>query len=319
MNQTGYSKQQYNLVPDLSDQNNFEPLPLLNRLRVIWVGHAEPSFLYLTLHLNHHGCHQPHFRWVSTSAEALQVLRSHNYDIIVLATDFNEQTHQSALMLAQALRTSGHDEPILVVATEIEDELWSQYVHASCEVVVTKQAWNSSVLIPIMNRALQRREQAWEHREQRVAQQKRLLSEQNEAEKLLKLQHQILLDLEQSVSDENNMDTDTTMRSAARPQPDADPLAIPQQLKQYYQELLRNYVIMGSGSLSEEITGLVESLTAIQCTPRQIIQLHLECVKKLVTGLGNRSTRHALSRADLLALELMILTAESYQQANPSA
>ena len=44
--------------------------------------------------------------------------------------------------------------------------------------------------------------------------------------------------------------------------------------------------------------------------PREALELHLDRVDSLVSGLGNRSTRHVLDRADLLALELVVHVGE---------
>jgi hypothetical protein len=45
-----------------------------------------------------------------------------------------------------------------------------------------------------------------------------------------------------------------------------------------------------------------------------LLDVHLERVEALVQGLGNRSARHVLARADLLALELMMALGEHYRQ-----
>jgi hypothetical protein len=85
-------------------------------------------------------------------------------------------------------------------------------------------------------------------------------------------------------------------------------------LDDYYQELVRTYVIMGSGNLTVEIARLAELLVAAGFAPRDAFDLHLSRVGRLVRGLGNRSTRHVMARADLLALELMIHLAECYRR-----
>jgi hypothetical protein len=51
--------------------------------------------------------------------------------------------------------------------------------------------------------------------------------------------------------------------------------------------------------------------------------LHLHVLEELVHGLGTRSTRHVMTRADLLAMEIMIHLAEKYrrryqERANPA-
>jgi hypothetical protein len=41
--------------------------------------------------------------------------------------------------------------------------------------------------------------------------------------------------------------------------------------------------------------------------------LHLKVLEELIHGLGSRSARHVMSRADLLVLEVMVHLAEGYR------
>jgi hypothetical protein len=47
------------------------------------------------------------------------------------------------------------------------------------------------------------------------------------------------------------------------------------------------------------------------------MRLHLRVLEELLNGLGNRSTRHAMTRADMLILEVMINLAERYRGRSP--
>jgi hypothetical protein len=49
-------------------------------------------------------------------------------------------------------------------------------------------------------------------------------------------------------------------------------------------------------------------------TPQQALQLHLCALEDLMRGLGARSARHVLTRADLLVLEVMLHLAEGYRR-----
>ncbi len=88
---------------------------------------------------------------------------------------------------------------------------------------------------------------------------------------------------------------------------------LPGAMRAHYAELLRTYVIMGSGNLAAEMSKLAESLIASGVTPRQTMLLHLKVVEELVNGLGNRSARHVLCRADLLVLDVMAHLADGYR------
>ena len=43
-----------------------------------------------------------------------------------------------------------------------------------------------------------------------------------------------------------------------------------------------------------------------------MFQVHLQVLEELVRGLGSRSTRHVMNRADLLVLELLLHIADGY-------
>jgi hypothetical protein len=73
----------------------------------------------------------------------------------------------------------------------------------------------------------------------------------------------------------------------------------------HYASLLRSYVLMGSGSLAGEISEMTDRLVSALMPPHEALQLHLGCVESLIKGLGNRSARHVMARADLLAVEMM--------------
>ncbi len=117
-------------------------------------------------------------------------------------------------------------------------------------------------------------------------------------------------------SEEETAGPSPSVADTADPTATADkrPVHLPDKLASYYDQLLRTYVIMGSGSLAQEIAQLAQVLAVAGLTPREALELHLERVECLVRGLGNRSTRHVMARADLLALELVIHLGECYQQ-----
>jgi hypothetical protein len=91
-------------------------------------------------------------------------------------------------------------------------------------------------------------------------------------------------------------------------------LILPPALADHYRELLRAYVIMGAGNLATEMTALAELLAAAETSAQQAMQLHVEVLEELIQGLGNRSARHVMNRADLLALEVMGHLADRYRQ-----
>ena len=89
---------------------------------------------------------------------------------------------------------------------------------------------------------------------------------------------------------------------------------LPRRLVEHYQELLRAYVIMGSGNLTQEMGQLAEVLAASTVSAQQAMLLHLSVLEEMVVSLGNRSARHVMNRADMLVLELMVNLAERYRE-----
>ena len=91
-------------------------------------------------------------------------------------------------------------------------------------------------------------------------------------------------------------------------------MALPPELMAHYRELLRIYVIMGSGNLADELRRLAGLLVSAGITARQTARMHLEVVAEMIQGLGARSSRHVMTRADLLILEVMMHLGEGYRR-----
>ncbi len=315
---------------------------LPTRLRLLCVGSREPSWVGLTLQLDAEGGIEPQFRWVSTAAEALTLLRDDSFDAVLIAAssvDENQpqgaspgsnhsnrtQAHPGsaekvpsdsfaeAASLVKAIRTSGCEDPLVLFAPRISDADWLDLSCEECELLQTARMWDSPALVSVLKRAILRSEQSRQSRRLEIAQSKRMARERDETEHLLSQQRRIINDLDaRDGTEPTNASRQAMLDCFGRDTPCRT--ALPPEIRSYYQELLRTYVIMGSGNLGGEIAKLAELLAVAGCGPRETLSLHLERVESLVGGLGNRSTRHILARADLLALELMIHLGESYRR-----
>ena len=300
--------------------------------RLLCAGPTEPDWIGLTLQLDAIGCHDPKFRWVSTAAEAMTLLRNENFDCIVLECvscdddAWADETSWDAIGLLQAIRASGCDDPLILLSRQPDDGLTVDACRHSCELLVSSSLWSSRALINVIQQTIQQVRTARENHHHAVANHRRLVRERDEADHLLRQQRDIISELEElsqrfpapdGTDDEidhipprSNEDREAVATQCS--------VAIPDEIRTYYHELLRTYVIMGSGSLGTEIGQLARILAEFGLSPRETLSLHLEQVEQVVHGLGNRSTRHVLARADLLALELIIHLGECYQQAASS-
>jgi hypothetical protein len=294
--------------------------------RLLCVGPTEPDWIGLTLQLDAVGCNDPRFKWVSSASEAMTVLRNENFDCIVIEcwpTNLDD-VRWDAPDLVHAIRSSGCSDPIVLLTRLPDDGLTVEACSSHCEILVSSALWSSRALVNVIQQSIRLVETAQQNHHHAVANHRRLVRERDEADHLLRQQRDIISELEaitqgstqpssNQVEDRSDNSADKANdHSAARK---TRSLQIPEKIKTYYHELLRTYVIMGSGSLGGEIAQLASVLAEFGLSPRDTLSLHLEQVEHLVSGLGNRSSRHVMSRADLLALELVIHIGECYQQA----
>jgi hypothetical protein len=166
-------------------------------------------------------------------------------------------------------------------------------------------------------RAIERHRLISENRRLAQAERHRLHQEHNEAQRLLDQQRQLVLDLEllkKTALHNRPLAFDDQPLAPLDLELGSTLLSLPDQLVGHYRELLRAYVIMGSGNLGREMAMLAELLVSAGVSARQTMQLHLQVLEDLLQGLGTRSTRHVMTRADLLVLEVMVNLAEGYRK-----
>jgi DNA-binding NarL/FixJ family response regulator len=258
------------------------------------------------------------------STAGLARLRDEAYDAVLASHVPGEL---DALSLIEGYRAGGADEPIVVLGMQSEQEMAALCYEVGADGYACVNTTTTRNLIWVVARAVQRHQLIRDNRRLNQAERRRLQQEHDEAEQLLKQQRGLIRDLETLRSDRSA--TSVEQEDAAgqplltdwppegigrrRQRGSCQPLDLPPELVAHYRELLRAYVIMGSGNLACELTRLAELLTMAGVSARQTMQLHVEVLEELVHGLGARSTRHVMTRADLLVLEIMIHLAESYR------
>jgi DNA-binding NarL/FixJ family response regulator len=288
---------------------------LPTRLRLLCVGSVEPSWVTLALQLDALGCVEPSFKWVSTANEALALLRDESFDCLLVRMNPTRQgSGDDPIALARAIRAGGCSDPIVIVTMATDDETWTEALRLSVDLLVSAKGWESSALVQTIQRSVERGRMFHEIDRLASADRRRLVRERDEAEYLLNQQRRFLAALEQFAGPGEGRSTGRNTPADGAAGGPSENFGLPPEFDEYYQELLRTYVIMGSGNLAAEIIKLAELLSQAAFTPREVLDLHLARVERLVRGLGNRSTRHVMARADLLALELMVRLGECYQR-----
>jgi DNA-binding response OmpR family regulator len=247
-------------------------------------------------------------------AAGLARLRDEVYDAVLLSHDPGQL---DALDLVEGLRIGGNEEPMILLGT-----LQPQQVDALCYEVgaddyccVTETTVRG--LLWKFGRAIRQRQLVRENRRLVQAEQQRLRQEHHEAERLLDQQRVLITDLEHlsegnTTVDAGDASVEESLAKSAMSKADA-PITLPEALVTHYRELLRTYVVMGVGNLADEMGELAEILTDSGVSAQQAMQLHVQVLEELVQGLGTRSARHVMNRADLLVLEMMGHLVDGYR------
>jgi len=242
-------------------------------------------------------------------------LRDEAYDAVLIS---HEPGEMDALDLIEGYRASGADEPVVVLGRQSEQEMTALCYEVGADAYVCVNTTTTRNLIWVVARAVERHHLLRENRRLNEAERQRLQREHDEADRLLGQQRILIGDLEaiwhRAQTDEADPPAERLLGEPALGSASPPPLNLPGELVHHYRELLRIYVIMGSGNLACELNRLADMLATAGVTARQTMQLHLHVLEELVHGLGARSTRHVMTRADLLILEIMIHLAEGYRK-----
>jgi DNA-binding NarL/FixJ family response regulator len=230
------------------------------------------------------------------SAAGLARLRDEIFDAILVN---HEPGELDALDMIEGYRAGGAEEPIIVLGTQGDQEMAALCYEVGADGYVCVHTTTTRNLIWVVARAIQRSQLIRENQRLTLAEQTRLQRERDEAERLLDQQRSLLH------SDSEGEDA----KDGQLPWH-----FLPAELTNHYRELLRTYVIMGSGNLGDELECLAELLVTAGLTARQTLQIHLAVLEELIHGLGQRSARHVMNRADLLAMEILLHLGEGYRR-----
>ncbi len=249
------------------------------------------------------------------AAAGLARLRERVFDAVLVS---HEPPELDALDLLDGLRAGGAEEPLIVLGQPSEQELAALCYEVGADAYICVNTATTRTLLWIVARATERHNLIRENRRLAEAERHRHQQEHREAQRLLSEQRGLIRDLEvprgQESADEESEAAGGAMaaisRRAAGP---AEPPTLDDAVKTHYRELLRAHVIMGSGNLASEMASLAQLLADRGVTAPQTLQLHVQVLEELVQGLGNRSARHVMTRADLLVLEILVHLAERYR------
>ncbi len=223
-------------------------------------------------------------------------LRDEVFDAVLVS---HEAEELNALDMIEGYRAGGADDPIVVLGTQSEQEMAALCQEVGADGYVCVHTATTRNLIWVIAQAVQRHQLIRDNQRLLAAEQARLQREHDEAACLLQQQRSLVQGNDTQSHDDGEL----------------LPIeCLPAELIDHYRELLRTYVIMGSGNLTRELRHLAELLGIAGLSARQTLQLHLHVLAELIHGLGSRSTRHVMNRADLLALEVLLHVGDGYRR-----
>jgi len=239
-------------------------------------------------------------------------LREEVFDAVLLHHDGGPY---DVLDLVEALRAGGSEEALVVLGTGAESEMSVLCYEAGADAYLAVQCSTTRNLLWVVARAIERQKLIRDNRRLSQAERRRHALEQTEAVRGLESQRAIA-DVSAGSRRRGASESDAEFAPAAqraRRTEQTEP-ELPAQLKMHYRELLRAYVIMGSGNLVGDMATLADLLAGAAVSPQQVLQMHLGVLEEMLSGLGSRSARHVMQRADLLVLEVTVQLAEAYRR-----
>ncbi|MDA7977931.1 MAG: hypothetical protein MPJ50_04070 [Pirellulales bacterium] len=288
--ETGFTSQSSTSTP-----SPWRGLP--SRIRVLYVTSFHRTGGWLAEAFASDSAVEVHLEEANGTNAGLSHLREEIYDAVLLSHTPGEL---DAVEFLSALRGGGSEEPVVVLGAESEQEMAAHAFEAGADSYVCVNTVTTRTLIWMVARAVQRRQLTRENRQLNQADHQRRQRELAETRHILDDQHAALQTLNLRAGQDSSK-----LEAASN---------LPQELVAHYRELLRAYVIMGSGNLSTEVQSLAELLTVVSLSAKEVMGMHLSVLEELLQGLGNRSSRHVTTRADLLILELLVYVSDGYRQ-----
>ncbi len=227
-------------------------------------------------------------------AAGLALLRDQVYDVVLI---IHQPAELDALEMLDAIRTgSSEQQPILVLGHLADCELTSLCFESGADGYLCLQSTTTRDLMWHVSRAAERQRLLEENQRLRRATKHQISLELDEAERLLEQQRELVA-----------RGLTTPENGNAWPVPKATWLG-------RYQDLLRTYVVMGSGNLADELCDFARFLLHHQVTAEETLRGHLQVLHETVQELGARSARHVMNRAALLVLEVLLHLADGYRR-----
>lgn len=227
-------------------------------------------------------------------ADGLARLRERVFDVVLVG---HAEEELDAPAVLDVIRAASSDiQPVVVLGLLDDPELAARCFEAGADACLDTRTTTTRTLLWQIARARERHLLLLENQRLQVAQHQRQSWEQDEVTRWFDQQRELLT-------------PENTPLTAGESVPEAC-AALPASLAADYDKLLRAYVVMGAGQLSAALDHWSLRVARSPISGRQILALHLQSVERVLAGLGSRSARHVLQRADLLIIEVLAQVAD---------
>jgi len=278
------------------------PVPV----NLLAIGGSCPDWDYLVHQLSICGLRLAEAQWVPTFAEAFSFLRSEAWSCLVITVEQGQQ--QDVERGLDALREM-QLQPAIIVSGLLDVERWLPVCRrVQAMLSIDPDSWFGSQIGVLIEQAIRTQSLQKELRTAQHELRLRTDRDREEAELILSQQHRLL----QEIVHPDPVRVDTSqVASTLIPAADTPELS---QFQPRYDQLLKKVIMDGMRSCQQELRVAIAEFRSTLDTPGQLLSVHLRAVESLLTGTGNRSSRHILQRADQLLVEAMVCLAEDYRR-----
>ncbi len=216
----------------------------------------------------------------------IAVLREVVFDAVLVHHD---PPRLDAPETVDGLLTGGVSSPILALGTLPAAEMFISCCEAGADDYVCTDVTTVRDLLWMIFRATR-------HHETRQAYEK---LKQEKSLRLRKEQDTAM----QNIMDERRLLTETTGPNCTRPVPPA--------VREHYAQMLKTFVVMGSGNISQDIREFSRRLHTAGISAAQVAMTHSQVMEEMIRSLGTKSCRHIMHRGELLRMAVMVCAEEN--------
>ena len=232
------------------------------------------------------------------AADGSARLNEERFDAVVVTHD---DERLNAFEVVLAAENTGFDGPLIVVGSHAEAELDGMCYDAGADAYLCLAHATPSALMWRISQTIELGALRRENDRLKAARGEYGTTEIHDARSLLEDQR-LVFQLPDSHEDSSLGDGSL------------NDIEFSDELQRHYQELLRAYIVMGSGSMAGDIDRLAAILVSSQFSLRDATRLHFTVLDEMVRGLGSRSARHVGDRAGLLSLEVLARLGDKYRR-----